>query len=280
LKLIRFGAAGAEKPGAVDADGVWRDLSGAVADWGGEAISPEGLAKAAALDLSSFPAVDPSTRLGPCVAGTRKIVCIGLNYADHAAETGAQVPAEPVIFLKASIPTGPDDDVPMPRGSVKTDWEVELGVVIGRTASYVDAASALDHVAGYCVMNDLSERQWQIEGTGTWDKGKGCDGFGPAGPWLVTADDVADPHALGIWLEVNGRRVQDSSTNQMVHKVADLVAYVSDFMSLYPGDIISTGTPPGVGLGMKPPRYLQVGDVVELGIDGLGRQRQRIVASV
>lgn len=280
MKLIRFGAPGREKPGAVDGMGVWRDLSGEVEDWSGAALAPATLARMASLDLSGFPVVDPSTRLGPCVGGTRKIVCIGLNYADHAAETGAAVPVEPVIFLKASVPTGPDDDVPLPRGSQKTDWEVELGVVIGRTASYVEVGAAMDFVAGYCVMNDLSERAWQLEGTGTWDKGKGCDGFGPAGPWLVTTDEAADPHELGIWLEVNGARVQDSSTGQMVHRVPDLVSYVSRFMSLYPGDIISTGTPPGVGLGMRPPRYLTVGDVLELGIEGLGRQRQRIVAPV
>jgi 2-keto-4-pentenoate hydratase/2-oxohepta-3-ene-1,7-dioic acid hydratase in catechol pathway len=224
--------------------------------------------------------VDPGTRLGPPVAGTRKIVCIGLNYADHAAETGAKVPAEPVIFLKASEATGPNDDVPLPRGSVKSDWEVELGVVIGRRAAYVEEAEAFDYVAGYCVANDLSERTWQLEGTGTWDKGKGCDGFGPLGPWLVTQDEVADPQNLALWLDLNGERVQDSSTAQMVHGVAKLVSYVSRFMSLAPGDVISTGTPPGVGLGMKPQRFLKVGDVMELGVAGLGVQRQRITASV
>jgi 2-keto-4-pentenoate hydratase/2-oxohepta-3-ene-1,7-dioic acid hydratase in catechol pathway len=280
MKLIRFGEPGREKPGIIDLWGARRDLSGLVADWEGAAISPASLAALETLELTSFPVVDAGVRLGPCVGGTRKIVCIGLNYADHAAETGAKVPAEPVIFLKASQPTGPNDDVPLPRGSVKTDWEVELGVVIGRRAAYVSPEEALDHVAGYCVTNDLSERQWQIEGTGTWDKGKGCDGFGPLGPWLVTKDEVADPQELGIWLEVNGERVQNSSTDQMVHGVAALVSYVSRFMSLSPGDVISTGTPPGVGLGMKPPRYLKVGDELALGIDGLGEQRQRIVASV
>ncbi len=279
MKLIRFGAPGHEKPGAVDPTGVWRDLSGVVGDWSGAQLDPQALA-AVAVDLSACPTVDPSTRLGPCVGGTRKIVCIGLNYADHAAETGAKVPEEPVIFLKASAPTGPNDEVPLPRGSKKTDWEVELGVVIGRRAAYVGEADALDYVAGYCVTNDLSEREWQLEGTGTWDKGKGCDGFGPIGPWLVTKDEVADPQALGIWLEVNGERVQNSSTAQMVHGVAKLVSYVSRFMSLSPGDVISTGTPPGVGLGMKPPRYLKSGDEVRLGIEGLGEQRQRITASV
>ena len=232
------------------------------------------------LDVGRFPTVDPATRLGPCVGGTRNIVCIGLNYADHAAETGQTAPAEPVIFLKACEPTGPNDDVPMPRGSLKTDWEVELAVVIGRRAAYVSEAEAMDYVAGYCVANDLSERAWQLEGTGTWDKGKGCDGFGPLGPWLVTKDQVPDPHALTLWLEVNGERVQDSSTALMVHKAPQLVSYVSRFMSLSPGDVISTGTPPGVGLGMKPPRFLKVGDVMELGIEGLGVQRQRMVDSV
>lgn len=280
MKLIRFGAPGRERPGAIDGAGTWRDLSGEVEDWAGPALSPVALAALTGLDLSRYPPVKTTARLGPCVGGTRKIVCIGLNYADHAAETGAEVPAEPVIFLKASAPTGPNDDLPLPRKSEKTDWEVELGVVIGKRAAYVQAAEAMEFVAGYCVMNDYSERAWQLEGTGAWDKGKGCDGFGPAGPWLVTPDEVPDPHDLHIWLDVNGRRLQDSSTGQMVHRVADLVAYVTRFMSLQPGDIISTGTPPGVGLGQKPPRYLTVGDVVELGIEGLGRQRQRMVASV
>ena len=279
MKLIRFGEPGRERPGAIDASGTRRDLSGLVPDWAREHIDPDYLARLP-LDLSAYPTVDPNVRLGPCVGGTRKIVCIGLNYADHAAETGAKVPEQPVIFLKASEPTGPDDDVPLPRGSVKTDWEVELGVVIGRRAAYVGEAEALDCVAGYCVANDLSEREWQLEGTGTWDKGKGCDGFGPLGPWLVTKDEVSDPHALRLWLEVNGERVQDSSTAQMVHKVPALVSYVSRFMSLSPGDVISTGTPPGVGLGMKPPRYLKVGDEMRLGIDGLGEQRQRIAPSL
>ena len=280
MKLIRFGEPGREKPGAVDPWGVWRDMSGEVGDWEGPALAPVVLDRLRGLDLTRFRSVDQATRLGPPIAGTRKIVCIGLNYADHAAETGAKVPTEPVIFLKASDPTGPNDDVPLPRGSVKTDWEVELGVVIGRRCAYVAEPEALDFVAGYCVANDLSERQWQLEGSGTWDKGKGCDGFGPLGPFLVTKDEVPDPQALGLWLEVNGERVQDSSTAQMVHGVAKLVSYVSRFMSLSPGDVISTGTPPGVGLGMKPQRFLKVGDVVELGVEGLGRQRQQIVASV
>jgi 2-keto-4-pentenoate hydratase/2-oxohepta-3-ene-1,7-dioic acid hydratase in catechol pathway len=280
MRLIRFGEPGRERPGAIDVHGDWRDLSAEVHDWANHELDPDSLAAFRGADLTGFPRVDPKTRLGPCVGGVRKIVCIGLNYADHAAETGAKVPDEPVIFLKASEATGPNDDIPLPRGSVKTDWEVELGVVIGRRCAYATRETAMGFVAGYCVMNDLSERQWQLEGTGQWDKGKGCDGFGPAGPWLVTPDEIADVHDLSIWLEVNGARVQDSSTNQMVHGVPALVAYVSRFMSLSPGDIISTGTPPGVGLGMKPPRYLKVGDELALGIQGLGVQRQRITPSV
>jgi len=280
MKLIRFGDPGREKPGAIDDWGVMRDLSSEIEDWAGPALAAATVARVRDLNIEAFPSVPQGTRLGPCVGGTRKIVCIGLNYADHAAETGAKAPDEPMIFLKACEPTGPDDDLPLPRGSMKTDWEVELAVVIGRRAAYVEEAEAMDHVAGYCVANDYSERAWQLEGTGTWDKGKGCDGFAPLGPWLVTKDEVPDPHRLSLWLEVNGERVQDSSTAQMVHKVPALVSYVSRFMSLAPGDVISTGTPPGVGLGMKPPRYLKAGDVVELGVEGLGRQRQRIVDSV
>lgn len=280
MKLIRFGEPGREQAGAVDTTGAWRDLTSVVPDWVGEALDPQALARHADLDLSAYPVVDANTRLGPCIGGTRKIVCIGLNYADHAAETGATVPDTPVIFLKASVPTGPDDDLPLPRDSRKTDWEVELGVVIGKRAAYVTPEEALNHVAGYCVCNDLSEREWQLEGTGTWDKGKGCDGFGPLGPWMVTKDEIPDPQKLSIWLEVNGERVQNSSTDQMVHGVAALVSYVSHFMSLWPGDVISTGTPPGVGLGMKPPRYLKVGDRVTLSVEGLGVQRQRVIASV
>ncbi|MBL8554957.1 MAG: fumarylacetoacetate hydrolase family protein [Phenylobacterium sp.] len=280
MKLIRFGEPGREKPGAIDDWGVWRDLSSEIEDWAGPALAAATVARVRDLNVAQFPSVDPATRLGPCVGGVGKIVCIGLNYAEHAAETGGKAPAEPVVFLKASAPTGANDDVPLPRGSVKMDWEVELGVVIGKRAAYVDEADALDHVAGYCVANDLSERQWQLEGTGTWDKGKGCDGFGPIGPWLVTRDKVPDPHALGIWCDVNGERVQDSSTAKMIHKVPFLISYVSRFMSFSPGDVIMTGTPAGVGLGMKPPRFLKAGDTVTLGIDGLGEQRQRIVDSV
>lgn len=277
MKLIRFGDPGREKPGAIDDWGVWRDLSSEIEDWSGPALTGVAAGRVRDLVIAKFPTVDPGTRLGPCVGAVGKIVCIGLNYADHAAETGAKVPDEPVIFMKACAPTGPNDDLPLPRGSVKTDWEVELGVVIGRRCAHVSEAEALAHVAGYCVANDYSERQWQLEGTGTWDKGKGCDGFAPLGPWLVTCDEIPNPHVLPIHLAVNGERMQDSSTDQMVHGIPALISYVSRFMSLAPGDVLLTGTPPGVGLGRRPPRFLRAGDVVEAGIDGLGLQRQRIV---
>lgn len=278
VKLIRFGPPGQEKPGIVDADGRRKDLSGEVADWSGLALDPKALAELAGRRLADFPDAPAGARLGPPIGGVGKVVCIGLNYADHAAETGAEVPAEPVIFLKGCRPTGPNDDIPLPRGSLKSDWEVELGVVIGRRAAYASPEGALDHVAGYCVVNDLSERAWQLEGTGTWDKGKGCEGFCPLGPWLVTKEEAGDIQALEIWLELNGVRVQRSNTRQMVHGVAMLVSYVSRFMVLEPGDVISTGTPPGVGLGKTPPRFLQIGDRLELGIEGLGIQRQQIAA--
>ncbi|MBH0237625.1 fumarylacetoacetate hydrolase family protein [Methylobrevis albus] len=278
MKLLRYGPAGQEKPGLLDADGRIRDLSGVVADIAGAAIGPEGLAKLAALDAAGLPLVEGTPRLGPCVAGTGKFICIGLNYSDHAAETGAKVPPEPIIFMKAtSAIVGPDDAVEIPRGSVKTDWEVELGVVIGKTAKYVSEAEALDYVAGYCVIDDVSERAFQVERQGQWTKGKSCDTFGPTGPWLVTKDEVADPQNLKMWLKVNDETMQNGSTATMVYGVAYLVSYLSQFMSLHPGDIISTGTPPGVGLGMKPPRYLKAGDVVTLGIEGLGTQRQEVV---
>ncbi|MGN6224020.1 fumarylacetoacetate hydrolase family protein [Pseudoxanthomonas sp.] len=278
MKLLRHGAPGAEKPGLLDGEGRIRDLSSVIPDIAGEAITPEGLQRLRALDVSALPLVDGAPRLGPCVGRVGKFVCIGLNYSDHAAETGAQVPAEPVIFNKwTSAICGPDDDVRIPRGSHKTDWEVELGVVIGRGGRYIAEADALDHVAGYCVINDVSERAFQLEGTGTWDKGKGCDTFGPLGPWLVTADEIADPHALGLWLEVDGHRYQDGNTRTMVFQVPFLISYLSRFMSLQPGDVISTGTPPGVGLGQKPPVYLRPGQVMRLGIDGLGEQRQKVV---
>ena len=263
----------------LDGEGRLRDLSGIIGDVAGEALSPGSLERLAALDPASLPLVEGGPRLGPCVGGVGKFLCIGLNYSDHAAETGATVPPEPVLFAKAvSAINGPSDDVVLPRGSAKSDWEVELGIVIGSPAKYVSEEEAPAHIAGYCVVNDLSEREYQLERHGTWDKGKGCDTFGPIGPWLVTRDEVPDPCALGMWLEVNGRRFQDGSTATMVFPPAFLVSYISRFMSLQPGDIISTGTPPGVGMGQKPPQYLKAGDVMELGIDGLGVQRQRVVA--
>ncbi len=279
MKLLRHGPVGAERPGMLAADGTIRDLAGVVADIGGSALLPEGLARLAAIDPASLPEVDPATRLGPCVAGTGKFICIGLNFADHAEESGMQVPPEPIIFMKASSAIcGPNDDILIPRGSEKTDWEVELGVVIGKPAKYVSEADALDHVAGYALTNDVSERAFQAERAGQWTKGKSCDTFGPIGPWLVTRDEVADPQDLKMWLTVNGETMQDGSTRTMVYGVAHIVSYLSQFMTLQPGDVISTGTPPGVGMGMKPPRYLKPGDVVELGIEGLGTQRQTFVA--
>ena len=279
MKLLRYGPPGAEGPGLLDSAGGVRDLSGVIDDLAGEALSPEGLARLSAIDPATLPLVEAPSRIGPCVGRVGKFLCIGLNYADHAAETGAVVPDEPILFMKAtSAIVGPDDDIVQPRGSTKLDWEVELGVVIGSTARYVSEAEALDHVAGYCVINDVSERAFQLERGGTWDKGKGCDTFGPIGPWLVTKDEAGDVGDLPMWLEVNGRRFQDGSSRTMVFGPAFLVSYASRFMSLQPGDVISTGTPPGVGMGQKPPVWLQPGDVVELGIEGLGRQRQRVVA--
>jgi len=279
MKLVRFGTAGAERPGLIDAEGRIRDLSGHVADISGATLTPEGLARLAAIDPASLPLVEDGARYGPCVAGVGKFLCIGLNYSDHAAESGMTVPPEPVLFTKAtSAIVGPDDNVAIPRGSTKTDWEVELGIVIGTPAKYVSEAEAEAHIAGYCVINDVSEREYQLERHGTWDKGKGCDTFGPIGPWLVTRDEIADPCDLAMWLEVNGHRYQDGSTATMVYKPAFLVSYLSQFMTLRTGDIISTGTPPGVGMGQKPPVYLKAGDVMALGIEGLGAQRQRVVA--
>jgi 2-keto-4-pentenoate hydratase/2-oxohepta-3-ene-1,7-dioic acid hydratase in catechol pathway len=275
MKLVRYGEPGSERPGMIDADGAIRDLSAHVGDIAGATLSPAALAGLAKIDPASLPLVPGNPRFGPCVAGVGKFICIGLNYSDHAAETGAKVPPEPIIFMKAtSAIVGPDDDIVIPRGSEKTDWEVELGFVIGKTAKYVSEADALDHVAGYCVVNDVSERAFQAERSGQWTKGKSCDTFGPIGPWLVTRDEVADPQNLKMWLTVNGETMQDGSTKTMVYGVAFLVSYLSQFMSLLPGDIVTTGTPPGVGLGMKPPRFLKAGDVVELGIEGLGKQRQ------
>ncbi|EGF89657.1 fumarylacetoacetate FAA hydrolase family protein [Asticcacaulis biprosthecium C19] len=281
MKLLRFGPTGSEKPGLLDADGQIRDLSGHVDDIAGGVLSPEGLAKIAAIDPASLPTAPEGSRYGPCVGRVGKFICIGLNYADHAAESNLPVPDEPVIFMKAtSAIVGPNDEVLKPRGSTKLDWEVELGVVIGKKASYVSEAEALDYVAGYCTINDVSERNFQIERGGTWDKGKGCDTFGPIGPWLVTKDEAGDVNNLSMWLDVNGKRFQNGNTATMVFKPAFLVHYVSQFMSLHPGDVISTGTPPGVGLGQKPePIYLNVGDVMELGIQGLGSQKQTVGAA-
>lgn len=275
MKLLRYGAPGAEKPGIVGDDGRIRDLSAHLADISGAALSDEALDQLRALDQASLPVVEGTPRLGPCVGQVGKFICIGLNYSDHAAETGAPIPEEPIVFMKAtSAITGPNDDVMIPKGSEKTDWEVELGVVIGREARYITEAEALDHVAGYCVINDLSERDFQIHRGGQWTKGKSADSFGPIGPWLVTRDEVADPQALQMWLEVDGHRYQDGSTATMIFGVAHVVSYLSRFMSLQPGDIISTGTPPGVGLGQKPEVYLRPGQTIRLGIEGLGEQRQ------
>jgi 2-keto-4-pentenoate hydratase/2-oxohepta-3-ene-1,7-dioic acid hydratase in catechol pathway len=275
MKLLRHGPRGAERPGLLHPDGTIRDLTGHVPDIAGDILSRAGLGALAKIDPASLPVVAPGTRLGACVAGTGKFICIGLNYADHAAESGLKVPPEPIIFMKAtSAICGPNDPILIPRTSEKTDWEVELGVIIGTRAKYVSEADALDHVAGYAVINDVSERAFQTERSGQWTKGKSCDNFGQTGPWLVTRDEVPDPQNLPIWLSVNGQTMQNGSTKTMVYGVAFIVSYLSQFMTLHPGDIISTGTPPGVGMGMKPPRYLKAGDVVELGIGGLGSQRQ------
>ncbi|MBW8847685.1 MAG: ureidoglycolate lyase [Burkholderiales bacterium] len=284
MKLLRYGPPGQERPGLLDADGRVRDLSLQIDDLAGDVLTPAGLALLRKLDHDALPLVpgvpQQELRLGPCVAQVGKFICIGLNYADHAAESGLPVPAEPVVFAKwTSAICGPDDAVKIPRGSVKTDWEVELGVVIGQGGSYISEADAMQHVAGYCVVNDVSEREWQLERGTQWDKGKGCDTFGPIGPWLVTADEVADPQQLDLWLEVDGRRFQNGNTRTMVFSVAQIVSYLSQFMSLQPGDIISTGTPPGVGLGQKPPVYLKAGQTMRLGIQGLGVQTQRTVAA-
>lgn len=279
MKFVRFGPAGHERPGIVAPDGQIRDLSTLVADFTGDALDPERLRRLTEVDVSLLPPAPSNVRIGPCVTGVGKFVCIGLNYADHAAETNAPIPEEPIVFMKAtSAICGPNDDVVQPRDSTKLDWEVELGIVIGRTAHYVDEASALDHVAGYCVINDISERAFQLERGGTWDKGKGCDTFGPIGPWLVMPDEAGDVTNLSMWLSVNGKRYQNGSTRTMIFKPAFLISYLSRFMSLHPGDVISTGTPPGVGLGQKPPVYLSPGDVMELGIEHLGSQRQRVVS--
>jgi 2-keto-4-pentenoate hydratase/2-oxohepta-3-ene-1,7-dioic acid hydratase in catechol pathway len=278
MKLLRFGPPGQEKPGAVDARGDVRDLSSVIPDLSGDALHPDSIDRLRALDLSSFRRIEGDVRIGPCVAGIGKFICIGLNYSDHAAESGMAVPAEPILFMKAtSAICGPNDGILIPRGSQKTDWEVELGIVIGKTARYVSEAEALSHVVGYCVINDLSERAFQLEGTGQWVKGKSADTFGPIGPWLVTTDEVPDPQNLDLWLEVDGRTYQRSTTRHMIFGVRRLVSFISRFMSLHPGDIISTGTPPGIGMGQKPdPIYLRAGNHVRLGIEGLGEQNQSV----
>jgi 2,4-didehydro-3-deoxy-L-rhamnonate hydrolase len=278
MKLLRYGEPGREKPGLLDASGTIRDLTGIISDIDGSAVTPEGLSILRDLDLSALPIVDGAPRIGACLTGIGKFICIGLNYIDHARETGNVAPAEPVVFMKAtSAVIGPNDNVIQPRGSTKLDWEVELGVVIGTKAKYVAEERALDHVAGYCLANDVSERAFQTEGTGQWTKGKSCDTFGPIGPWLVTADEVPDPQNLSLWLEVDGVRRQDGTTANMIFPVAKIVSYLSGLMTLHPGDIIITGTPAGVGQGMKPPVYLSPGQVMTLGIEGLGQQRQTVV---
>ena len=281
MKLLRYGPPGAEKPGLFASDGTIRSLDSLVRDIDGFALSDASLRMIASVEPSSLPKVEGNPRIGPCVARPVNFVCIGLNYADHAAETGSPIPKEPIVFLKSlSAFSGPNDDVKLPRGSIKLDWEVELGVVIGKLARYVPEDEAMDHVAGYCVVNDVSEREFQSERGGTWDKGKGCDTFGPTGPWLVTKDEVSDPQDLPLWTEVNGKRMQDGSTQTMVFNVRQIVSYVSHFITLHAGDVIATGTPPGVGLGVKPePIFLKAGDVMRLGVEGLGIQTQRVVAA-
>ncbi|MFW1943240.1 fumarylacetoacetate hydrolase family protein [Acinetobacter guillouiae] len=277
MKLLRYGVKGQEKPGILDPQGQIRDLSSVIQDINGQVLAAE-LDQIRNLDLSSLPLVAEGVRLGACVGNIGKFICIGLNYSDHAAETGAEVPAEPVVFNKwTSAVVGPNDNVEIPKNSFKTDWEVELGVIIGKDGRYISKEQAMDYVAGYCVINDVSERTFQLEGTGTWDKGKGCDTFGPTGPWLVTKDEIENPHNLKIWLEVDGHRYQDGNTNTMIFDVPTIVSYLSQFMSLQAGDVISTGTPPGVGLGQKPPVYLKAGQVMRLGIEGLGEQQQKVV---
>ena len=279
MKLLRYGDKGEERPALLDNNGQLRDLSAVVADIAGQTLSPESIARLQDIDPSTLPLVEGSPRIGACVGQVGKFICIGLNYADHAAETGAAIPAEPVVFSKwTSAIVGPNDNVEIPRNSRKTDWEVELGVVIGKGGRYISESEALEHVAGYCVINDVSEREFQLELGGTWDKGKGCDTFGPLGPWLVTRDEIADPHQLDLWLEVDGHRYQNGNTRTMIFQIPKIISYLSQFMSLQPGDVISTGTPPGVGLGIKPePVYLRGGQTMRLGISGLGEQQQRTV---
>ena len=279
MKLLRIGKKGQERPALLDNNGQLRDLSAVVTDIAGATLSPQSIARLQEIDPSTLPLVEGSPRIGACVGQVGKFICIGLNYADHAAETGAAIPAEPVVFSKwTSAIVGPDDDIEIPRNSRKTDWEVELGVVIGKGGRYISESDALEHVAGYCVINDVSEREFQLELGGTWDKGKGCDTFGPLGPWLVTRDEIADPHQLDLWLEVDGKRYQNGNTRTMIFQIPKIISYLSQFMSLQPGDVMSTGTPPGVGLGIKPePVYLRAGQQIRLGIAGLGEQNQRTV---
>ena len=279
MKLLRYGASGQEKPGLLDNDGNIRDLSGVIGDIGPSAITPEGLAALRAVDVATLPVVEGSPRLGTPLAGIGKFIAVGLNYSDHAIESGMAIPKEPILFTKAtSCIVGPNDPIVLPADATKADWEVELGFVIGKPARYVEESEALDYVAGYVLINDVSERQFQLERGSQWDKGKGCDTFGPIGPWLVTSDEIADPQQLGAWLDVDGKRMQTGNTNTMIFGVANLVAYISRFMTLLPGDVVTTGTPPGVGFGMKPPVYLKGGEVITLGIDGLGTQRQEVRA--
>ena len=278
MKLLRYGPKGAEKPGLLDANNQIRDLSSIIPDLTGDTVDSGTMARLSALDTDTLPPVEGTPRIGPCIGNVGKFVCIGLNYSDHAKETGSSIPSEPIVFMKAtSSINGPDDDIELMRGSVKTDWEVELGFVIGRETKYVTEAQALDHVAGYCIVTDVSEREWQIERQGNWSKGKSGDTYGPIGPWLVTPDEVGDPQTLGLWLDVNGTRYQDGNTNTMIFPVSKIISYLSECMSLQPGDVIATGTPPGVGMGMKPQIFLRAGDAMRVGVEGLGVQAQRIV---
>ena len=278
MKLLRYGPKGAEKPGLLDANNQIRDLSSIIPDLTGDTVDSGTMARLSALDTDTLPPVEGTPRIGPCIGNVGKFVCIGLNYSDHAKETGSSIPSEPIVFMKAtSSINGPDDDIELMRGSVKTDWEVELGFVIGRETKYVTEAQALDHVAGYCIVTDVSEREWQLERQGNWSKGKSGDTYGPIGPWLVTPDEIGDPQSLGLWLDVNGTRYQDGNTNTMIFPVSKIISYLSECMSLQPGDVIATGTPPGVGMGMKPQIFLRAGDTMRVGVEGLGVQAQRIV---
>ena len=279
MKLLRYGPKGAEKPGLLDDNSQIRDLSSIINDLTGDTVDPDTMARLSALDTATLPVVEGTPRIGPCIGSVGKLVCIGLNYSDHAKETGSPIPTEPIVFMKAtSSINGPNDDIELMRGSVKTDWEVELGFVIGKETKYVDETRALDHVAGYCIVTDLSEREWQLERQGNWSKGKSGDTYGPIGPWLVTPDEIGDPQSLNLWLDVNGTRYQDGNTNTMIFPVSKIISYLSECMSLQPGDVIATGTPPGVGAGLKPQVFLRAGDAMKVGVEGLGVQTQRIVA--